>query len=287
MDQRPAALGTRACGHVQSVQGAGVPRAGSGKEIGTADFLPLWNQAPRRALLHWDGNNTSVEERNQSAALGAGATPTTLDMPRLKRIAGLDLDLPPPAYPYAIDYQLALAPASRSISRSARRCHDPGGKAFGQVTSHRGDRHRPASARTPSRDIRRRMNTIAGLSVARSQHFRKTNGYANMPLDGIWLRAPYLHNGSVPDAARFLKPAEKRPPTFYKGNDVYDPANLGFVTTKTSANGREFFLFDTAGPGNGNAGHEYGTHLTAEQKDALLEDPEDLLSLGRHHEPFA
>ena len=29
----------------------------------------------------------------------------------------------------------------------------------------------------------------------RYKHYRKTNGYANMPLDGIWLRAPYLHNG--------------------------------------------------------------------------------------------
>ena len=27
------------------------------------------------------------------------------------------------------------------------------------------------------------------------KEFTKTNGYANMPLDGLWLRAPYLHNG--------------------------------------------------------------------------------------------
>jgi hypothetical protein len=30
----------------------------------------------RRGLwLHWDGNNDSVDERNKSAAIGAGATP--------------------------------------------------------------------------------------------------------------------------------------------------------------------------------------------------------------------
>ena len=29
--------------------------------------------------------------------------------------------------------------------------------------------------------------------------FTRAQGYANAPLDGIWLRAPYLHNGSVPN----------------------------------------------------------------------------------------
>src|SRR5262249_24271145 len=39
--------------------------------IGIVDFPSLWLQGPRAAKemhLHWDGNNTSVEERNRSAA---------------------------------------------------------------------------------------------------------------------------------------------------------------------------------------------------------------------------
>ena len=39
------------------------------------------------------------------------------------------------------------------------------------------------------------------------RHFRKTDGYANLPLDGLWLRAPYLHNGAVPTLADLLAPA--------------------------------------------------------------------------------
>ncbi len=40
----------------------------------------LWNQAPREGMhLHWDGDNDSVDERNLSAALGAGVTPVTVD----------------------------------------------------------------------------------------------------------------------------------------------------------------------------------------------------------------
>ena len=38
----------------------------------------------------------------------------------------------------------------------------------------------------------------AEYGAERFQTFRKTDGYANAPLDGVWLRAPYLHNGSVP-----------------------------------------------------------------------------------------
>src|SRR5262249_13923421 len=38
--------------------------------IGTADFMSIWNQAPREGIwLHWDGNNDSVDERNLSAAI--------------------------------------------------------------------------------------------------------------------------------------------------------------------------------------------------------------------------
>ena len=55
--------------------------------VGTADLPSIWNQKPREGMqLHWDGNNDSVEERNKSAALGAGVTPPTLDLRRVKRI---------------------------------------------------------------------------------------------------------------------------------------------------------------------------------------------------------
>src|SRR5262249_53201844 len=43
---------------------------------GSADFPSIWQQRLRDGMhLHWDGNNTSVDERNLSAALGAGVTP--------------------------------------------------------------------------------------------------------------------------------------------------------------------------------------------------------------------
>ena len=108
---------------------------------------------------------------------------------------------------------------------------------------------------------------------ARFVHFRKTYGYANMPLDGLWLRAPYLHNGSVPTLRSLLEPAEERPRTFYTGYDVYDYEAVGFVSSGAAA-AREGWRYDTDTRGNSNRGHEgalYGTLLTPAQKDALVE----------------
>ncbi|MEO7192734.1 MAG: di-heme-cytochrome C peroxidase [Vicinamibacterales bacterium] len=108
---------------------------------------------------------------------------------------------------------------------------------------------------------------------SRFSHFRKTYGYANQPLDGLWLRAPYLHNGSVPTLAALLEPSHDRPGVFFTGYDVYDFANVGFVTSGPDAE-RRGWRYDTMIRGNGNQGHEgpaYGTALPPDDKRALLE----------------
>ena len=92
-----------------------------------------------------------------------------------------------------------------------------------------------------------------------------------MPLDGVWLRAPYLHNGSVPTLRDLLEPVENRPKAFYRGYDVFDQVKLGFMTNVKEENGYRFFYYDTAQPGNNNTGHLYGTNLSENEKQALVE----------------
>jgi hypothetical protein len=114
----------------------------------------------------------------------------------------------------------------------------------------------------------------AGYGDERFSHFRKTYGYANMPLDGLWLRAPYLHNGSVPTLRDLLEPRDKRPKVFYRGYDVYDPVKVGFVSYVGEENGLPYFKFKTEVEGNSNKGHEgprYGTELSPQEKAALVE----------------
>ena len=114
----------------------------------------------------------------------------------------------------------------------------------------------------------------AAYPAERFSHFRKTFGYANQPLDGLWLRGPYLHNGAVPTLRELLEPAARRPTVFYRGYDVIDRERVGFISDVAEENGRKYFKFDTRLPGNSNSGHdgrEFGTELSAADKDALVE----------------
>ncbi|HEV8434921.1 MAG TPA: hypothetical protein VGR95_16035 [Thermoanaerobaculia bacterium] len=105
-------------------------------------------------------------------------------------------------------------------------------------------------------------------------------GYVAAFLDGIWLRAPYLHNGSVGSLREMLKPAAQRTPHFWRGFDVYDPADAGFVSTPEQAKrlGVDWDdVLQVATPYDvrlrscGNGGHEYGVTLSDADKDALIE----------------
>ena len=67
-----------------------------------------------------------------------------------------------------------------------------------------------------------------------------------------------------------LKPAAERPKVFYRGYDVYDPVNVGFVSEGAEAQ-RIGTKFDVSERASGNHGHEFGTNLPATDKDALVE----------------
>ena len=249
------------------------------ERIGAADFPSLWNQAPREGMhLHWDGDNDSVDERNLSASLGAGVTPVTVDHAALKRVRDWIWTLPPPKYPLAIDQ--ALFTSGRAVyAQHCLDCHADhrfrdgvkAGSKVGLVDDIERiatDRHRLDSYTS---DFAMNQYGLYPESPYRFTHFRKTTGYANQPLDGIWLRAPYLHNGSVPTLRDLLEVPANRPAVFYRGYDLLDPERVGFVSTAAAANGRTFFQFDTSIAGNGNGGHLYGTSLPDADKRALVE----------------
>ncbi|HEY9801258.1 MAG TPA: c-type cytochrome [Leptolyngbyaceae cyanobacterium] len=239
--------------------------------IGTADFPSVWNQQPREGLqLHWDGDNSSVDERNLSAGLGAGITPTTVDRAGLKRVADWLWELPAPTYPYAVNADLA-AKGQQIFANSCASCHAFGGDRIGKVSPIQEIGTDPYRLNSYTDELLANQNTLFAGYPERFKHFRKTNGYANMPLDGIWLRAPYLHNGSVPTLRDLLETPENRPKEFYRGNDLFDQQNVGFVSNVAQEGDKKYFKFDTQLPGNSNTGHTYGTELSLEDKNALIE----------------
>jgi len=244
---------------------------------------PDWNlNAHAGYVYHWDGLNTNLQEVVLSSAIGDGATTKWVDrdysrwndtdphtMSSLRRIQNYIGTVKPPAYPLPIDPTLAVAGAS-VFQGACASCHAFGGARTGTLidaTEVGTDPHRlamwtPASAAA--------YNAYGNAHPWKFSHFRSTKGYTSVPLDGLWLRAPYLHNGSVPSLADLLEPVDKRPRLFWRGYDVFDGTRIGFESMSAEAK-RIGTPFDVTKPGNSNAGHTYGTMLSPDQKRALLE----------------
>src|SRR5258708_33720320 len=96
-----------------------------------------------------------------------------------------------------------------------------------------------------------------------------------MPLDALWLRGPYLHNGSVPTLRDLLTPLAERPSAFVRGIDIVDGKNGGFLSPSCTPGRRpaQGFCYDTPLPGNGNGGPPLGTTPPAAPKEELIAHP--------------
>ena len=288
-------------------------RRRSGPAAGAADLPAIWNQGVRKGLhLHWDGNNGSLFERNISAAIGAGVTPESVDLPRIERIARWLQQVPAPASKLTPSSPEAQAAGKALYAKHCQNCHGSADSQWrGELTETivsideiGTDRSRLDSHTT---SFVSSQWTIGAGHPFRFRHFRKTHGYAAPPLDGIWARAPYLHNGSVPtlkdllaapDAdtretkatrsaqirrgtsgelpdkvARSLLEARAhgaRPLLFYRGDDVLDHERGGFIVERANDGKRDLTLYDTSKEGCDNTGHRYGTDLTTAAKEELL-----------------
>ena len=239
--------------------------------IGTVDFPSIWDQ--RDADRHAPALGRQQHEPPGAQYLGRARRRAHR---RLARPAsdGPHCELAPrPARrlrsrPTASTRELA-AQGERIYDQQCASCHDVGGSQVGMVTpiGQIGTDRARLDNFTPQ--LVAELNTIGKGKPWAFHTFRKTHGYANAPLDGIWLRAPYLHNGSVPTLRTLLFPKE-RPTVFYTGYDVYDWKDVGFVYSGAAAQ-REGFRFDTSVRGNGNEGHLYGTDLPAKQRLAIIE----------------
>jgi len=259
--------------------------------IGNSDMQPIWNmrlRVQRQMAFHWDGLNTDLKEVVLSSALGDGATPKSLPLADLKSLQDYLEALQPPKFeemfPNGINHQLAST-GEPLYKEYCARCHAADGATTGKVMAlndndwsegvdpgaprprftdgHRAAMWTPAAAKAYNTYSQRYKDKFE------FSHFRSTGGYVSVPLDGLWIRAPYLHNGSVPYLAEVLEVPSKRTPLFYRGFDVYDPVRMGFVSEGPDA--ERGTRYDTSEAGNSNQGHLWGVQLTPEQKRALVE----------------
>ena len=255
--------------------------------IGNSDMMPLWSldhetrDPSREYAFHWDGLNRDLREVVLSGAIGDGTSYRSFPAvePRLRRIQDWIRVQPPPPSPFSTrreedDPFYVRADRVKAGERLYRvhcaGCHAPDGARFRTVIPAYEvgtDRHRLDMW---TKDARDRYNDYQSDYDWGFEAFHDEDGYVAIEHTGLWLKGPYLHNGSVPTLRDLLAPPAERPKTFYRGYDLVDASNGGFVSQGPEAR-RHGWLYDTGVPGNGNRGHEYGTRLPPEDKARLLD----------------
>jgi hypothetical protein len=250
--------------------------------------------------VHWDGNTTSVLERNIGQALGLGAVLdrstkiSTVSVVNLHALEVMAMKIQPPRWDETVLGAIDRSRAARGktlFDRHCSECHvQKAGKEFaiadiGGVDPNRAVNFTATIDGRPNNDViaelMRQVKLKAyeekGLTPAQraelergrlAPQWRAHEMYIARPLVAIWASAPYLHNNSVPTLHDLLLPAAQRPSVFFTGHAEYDPANVGLRVTD---DGARRFRFDTSLSGNRNTGHEYGTALADGDRRDLLE----------------
>ncbi len=222
----------------------------------TVDIMSVWLQGQRPAG-QWDGSIADPLLRNLGAEIGVIGSAALVDYKNAEATTRFLSHLPSPVYPFAIDGS-KLARGKDIYAAACGTCHDSSpnkgydlgtdpNRAGGLTeTSRKALGAAMVSACPPSeREPGRKCSAPSGRAVT------IPNTYLALPLDGIWARAPYMHNGSVPTLAQVLEPS-KRAATFVRGNLAYDQVEVGFESKKQGPNTT---LFDTSKAGFSNAGH--------------------------------
>jgi hypothetical protein len=262
--------------------------------FGPTDMPSVWNlkkyKPEKGHVMNFAGDSHDARSVIMDSALGVvGARPKS----QAEFLGHIDWfedylgKYPVPKYPFPID-QVRAAAGKSVFDQTCASCH----------ASER------TGTRVPIAEIgtdRERLDTwskeaaIKANKVVREFGLERTGlveepliGYVASFLDGIWLRAPYLHHGAVPTLRDLLEPVDKRPKVFFRGYTVYNPVKAGFVTTKQEADTigltdereREILRedierigtrFDVSQHASSNQGHVFGTDLPEKDKDALME----------------
>jgi hypothetical protein len=271
---------------------------------GPVSYPHIW-AFDRNPWFHYDGNTTSVLQRNLGQALGVGAifedktytsTLRPIDSDRLEQLAR---KIKVPAWPADFLGPLDQGRIQRGAAHFKKHCVACHGltrptetapdrlddlKVIGtdvqRATAVTADL--PRTGKPFYNDLAVVLDKVTKKALEDSKvpperqkefehgrpvEWRTTRKYAVRPLWGVWATAPYLHNGSVPTLHDLLRPAKERPRTFPLGQRDFDPVKVGYATKVEKPR----FTFDVSKVGNANSGHEYGVSLSETERLELIE----------------
>ena len=250
------------------------------------DILSTW-QMGNQHLAQIDGSVKSPFFRNIAASLAVAGDPKAVNVQNADITARFISHLPPPPYPFATDTG-HIKHGKELFKANCIACH----RAFNDIV-YKTDaigtdpnrsrvlnadalalfmKHFVASVpetyeATGADGIKYKPHDLPESSILFDRTKVADEGYVANGLDGLWARAPYLHNGSVPTLYHVLVPSE-RPQKFIRGSVSYDPVKVGFqweidrleadrVVDPTVA------VFDTTWDSASNAGHDHNLVIDA------------------------
>jgi mono/diheme cytochrome c family protein len=193
------------------------------------------------------------------------------------------VSLDPPAYPFPIDRGLADRGKPIFEARCSR-CHGtygPGGSypnrfvSIGEVGT---DALLASGAAQFAKPF---VDWFNGSFFGEIARFEPKDGYIAPPLDGIWVTAPFFHNGSVPTLEAVLD-STKRPQYWtrstWDATKDFDQVAVGWKYRQFDHGkkaepdeGTKRSLYDTTLPGYGNGGHTFGDALADDERRAVIE----------------
>ena len=245
----------------------------------TLDFPSVWNQGKEiRKWHHYDGNTKDSSARNFGSTIGVGGISLSVNKKDVNKVGDwLDI-LPSPRYPFVKANLERVERGLATFKVQCAKCHGLYDRNSQRVTEVPNSKYMTTVrvGTDPERWKGFPMWAAAALNDFGERRqlwprdaFRPATeeSYLCGPLDGIWARAPYLHNGSVPTIAELLKPSEERVKSFYRGSRRYNEEQMGWVYKEPTEGIRELFEYRTVEdpaadgsppiPGNSNVGHPY------------------------------
>lgn len=239
------------------------------------DATSVWMQADR-VVGQLDGSVKSPQIRDIAAMVAVNGNPRGLNYDVAKYTTAFHHRLPPPPFPFRVDPTRARR-GEALFEANCASCHKAGDTKIYGLAEIGSDMNRArVVSNAEGRELLIRSFLMAvpedvewrrGLSEADVVNDRTSpnrQGYVAGPLDGVWARAPYLHNGSVPTLRHLLAPRNsesRRPEVFVRGSPEYDASSVGFAwdhrdAARLRAESPTAALFDTGWDGASNAGHD-------------------------------
>ena len=278
------------------------------------------NWSGHRNLANWDGNQ-GASARALASGTSATGDPLKVNVRIHEPMNPLINNMPAPPYPFDIDKDKArrgmeiFNGLGLNEKENCSGCHRPNTDWIFAVSEIGVDANRSTVTSDVSRyglatlvkeacHIFMRKNpendwclsrdengdVITDWEKSNDDNFKDTpgrvragkNGYKAGMLHGIWARAPYLHNGSVPTLMHMLCP-QTRPTVFNRGDVYYDQDMIGFewaVTPKQRYSQHDVMQvkkYYTGDFGRANHGHTFGSSLCPDTSDLdAIRDREEI-----------